>query len=38
MKQFKRVVCLLLCLAMVLALAACGKDENKGNNPAEGFV
>ena len=38
MKQFKRVVCLLLCLAMVLALAACGKDENKGNNTAEGYV
>lgn len=38
MKQFKRVVCLLLCLAMVLALAACGKDGNKGNNTAEGYV
>lgn len=40
MKQLKRSVCLLLCLAMVLSLAACGGDkdtDNKGSS-AEGYV
>ena len=40
MKHLKRSICLLLCLTMVLSLAACGGDKDKDNkgNSAEGYV
>lgn len=40
MKHLKRLTCLVLCLAMVLSLAACSgdKDKDNKNSQADGYV